>query len=1204
MANDNINTRAEIINQLDQKGDPYFNRFDASQDRTALLFVYDNYLQNAELNELQSIQNYYLGALGNIIAKDGDMQQGMGFIQDGNNITVKDGLVYLAGKVRNFKQQTVSITGKGLEAVSVRLRQSVITYEDDNSLLGIAPDQNSTNAPGARRLVETVELVANDNAAAPIYQFNDGKLYLESQNSQLSKINDVVAKHDFNALGSYAIGSNESSGFQMSVGKSISDKAGWATLNIAAGKAYVQGYEVDKPYASQIDIRQALDTEQIKNEQHVYVKGNDVYSLNLANVKSVDLVSAQVQDDISVTHGMSGGSDYIVDNLVSVDLVYTSGTNGKQWQQGTDFNVQGNSIIWNGASGSQPAPNSSYMVRVTYNKVLHDNGIDFISTIDDKNSSVATIDFSKGKGDGSHKASKPKINGYITVTYTAYLYRIDIVTLDRYGNFTIIEGVPDRASGAQPPIVNDPLTLTIGTVTMYPNSDFGFCNTVVNTNLTFKDLNLLKRRIINLEYNNAINSLNDQERQRHDPTVLRGIYTDNFVDDIKFNSTYETSSNVTEPFKANINMNVLDKYITLPYTDQSPVDLLFNSSQSMAQMLNANGHLLTAAFTEEPMIEQDIVTSAININRLNIGSFEGILNITPNSDHWTTQNVINHYNSTINRNYVRDTIFDNNYKDNGAKAPTDRNQYHSYQAGGYYSVYNPDGTPVESSWVNPYWETSTYYDPVHYERSEDTQIIKTNVLDPVESVYMRSIDVKFSVVGLAPYADNLELYFGGVKCPIKPDTGYSTGSSASGSIMALSDGSAKGTFTIPANTIRCGTVDVELKALNNTAHTSYTASGTQQNITKEITPVHTSYWHYDPVAESFFATMDAQITSVDLKFASKSNTAGVTVQLREMSSSGYPTSTIKASTYLAPTDIKVSNDGSVWTTAHFSDPIPVSKGESLAISVACSSNDCTIWQGKLGEAIVGTKKGLQGGELYSEGVMFESSNNATWSADQSSDLAFRVNIAHYSTEPCVAVFDPIKNVKADEFALLATYLTPANTKCTWEYRAVYQDDTSVKLEDKPWLPVTAGSLNQLSDIIVELQLRATFKATDYVSPLLSLSSLVFGKYLSALRGDYVTLNVNSSDSPFNRIYLSYVESLPDKSSVVPQYSLDEGKTWRNFTSEPTLTIIDGYGSKKVSYVEKLTDTVGKEIMFHLKLSTTRETARPLVAQFIASWTQE
>lgn len=1204
MADNEISTKAEIIDQVDRAGNPYYDRFKSTTDRTSVLFNYDRYIQNAELNEMQSIQSYYLGALGNIIAKDGDRQQGMSFEQNGTSITVSDGLVYLAGKVRNFKRQTVTIKCVGLESVGVRLVQSVITSKDDNNLTGMAPKQLSMNQPGADRLQETVELVANDTAAAPIYQFNDGKLYLETENSQLSKITDIVAKYDFESSGSYSVGSNDSVGFTMTVGKSISGKQSFATLNIAAGKAHVQGYSVEKPYASQIDIRQALDTEQIKNEQHVYANGTDVYALNLPNVKTIDLVSAQVQDEISVTHGMLGGTDYIIDNLVSVDLVYTSGSGGKQWKQGTDYNVQGNSIVWNGSSGSQPSANSSYMVKVTYNKVLHDKGIDFISTINTDVGGLAIIDFSKGKGDGSHSASKPKDNGYITVTYTAYLYRVDVVTLDKYGNFTIIEGKPERMTAAQAPIVNDPLTLTIGEVTMFPNSDTGVCRTTVDKNLTYRDLNLLKRRILNLEYNEALNSLNTQEIQKRDPTSLRGVYTDSFIDDIKFNSGYATNSNVAEPFKASVNMNTLGGYITLPYTDQTPADLLFNSNKSIAQMLNSNGHLLSAAFTEEHMIEQSVVTSAININRFDVADFEGILNLSPNADNWVTENVINHYNSVVNKNYSR-TGTSGNYDYIGTDKPTTVNSSSGYWSGDYYGAYRADGTPYEWSHVSNHWISTgdSSYSPV-FDSTEDTQIIKKEILDPTLATYMRSIPVQFSVVGLAPFADNLELYFGGVKCDIKPDVGYSTGSSVKGSIMALSDGSAKGTFTIPADTIRCGTVDVELKAQNNTAHTTFTASGTQQNVKQEITPVHSTYWHYDPVAESFFAPMDAQITSVDLKFATKSNTTGVTVQLREMSSAGYPTSVVRATTYLAPADINVSSDGSAWTTAHFLDPVPIAKGESLAISVVSSSNDCSVWQGKIGEAIVGKQASVKGGELYTAGVMFESSNNATWSADQTSDLAFRVNVARYSTEPCVAVFDPVKNVKADEFSLLATYLTPGNTECTWEYRAIFQDDTVTNIEDKSWQPITTGSLNQLTSILTELQLRATFKATRYVSPLLSVSSLLFGKYLSALRGDYVTLNINSADSPFNRVYLSYIEHLGGSSKVVPQYSLDEGHTWRNFTATPTLTAVDGYGTKKVSYAEKITDVIGKEIMFHLKLETTKETERPIVSQFSASWTEE
>lgn len=1159
MADNSINTRAEIINAVEQKGDPYFDRFDPNTDRTKLLFNYDRPLQNAELNEAQSIISHYMGGIGNMVAKDGDMQQGMGYTQNGNNITVKDGLVYLSGKVRNFKQQTVTIKGTGRESIGVRLVQSKVTYQDDNSLVGIAPNQESTNKAGADRLVETVELVANDDASASIYLFSEGKLYLSNPNSQLSKVNDLMANRDFATFGSYSIGNNNNvTGFQLSVDTNINGKTGYATANIATGRAYVQGYEVNKPYATQIDIRQALDTEQIKNEQHIYTTGTDSYSLNIGNVKSVDLVTAQVQDNISVQHGASGGSDFIVDNLVSVESVYSSGSStsgAKVYQQGKDYNIQGNSIIWNGSSGSQPATGHAYMVTATYNKILHDSGIDYNTYIDSSIDGTTKIDFSKATGNGTEKPSKPKNNGYITVTYTAYLYRTDLITLDRYGDFTVHEGMPARKYIVEPPVINDPLTLTIGTITMYPNSSKGECNTTADVNLTFRELNLLKKRLLRSEYNNAINSLNSQEMQKHNPLNLRGIYTDSFVDDVKFNSTYETSSNVSEPFKAAINMDTVGQLITLPYTKQTPAQLIFNNSASAAQMLSTEGHLLSAAFTEEPMVQQSLVTSAVDVNRLNVAEFEGVLSLSPNADSWTEQKVVSkHVNSSR-----------------------------------YSELYDRHGGFGDYNW--------------HSYASTDREETSYKDLGQSDIDYMRSIDVKFSVVGLAPYADNLELYFAGIKCDIKPDTGYSVGSSAKGSIMALSDGSAKGTFTIPANKVKCGKVKVELLADHNTANTSFLSAGKYNNVEEIITPIHETHYSYDPVAQSFVATMDAQITSVDLKFATKSNTTGVRVELREMSDDGYPTKSVKASTYLAPTDVNVSSDGSVWTTVHFTDPITVAKGEELAISIVSSSNDYALWQAKLGEVIKGTTTPIYGSELYASGVMFESSNNSTWTADQTSDIAFRVNIARYSTEPCVALFNPMNNVKADEFSLLATYLTPANTGCTWEYRAIYADQTDT-LDDKPWLPITTGILNDAGGVLTQVQLRATFVANKYISPLLSLSSLVFGTYLSALRGDYVTLNVDSSDSPFNHIYLSYIENLPDSSSVVPQYSIDGGHTWTDFKSTPTTKTVDGYGSQLVSYNETLSGNPAKQIMFHLKLTTKRESQRPLVAQFMASWTQE
>ena len=53
---------------------PYLDRFNPAKHHTRVLFNPDRPLQQSELNEMQSIQTYYLKNLGDSIFKDGDKQ--------------------------------------------------------------------------------------------------------------------------------------------------------------------------------------------------------------------------------------------------------------------------------------------------------------------------------------------------------------------------------------------------------------------------------------------------------------------------------------------------------------------------------------------------------------------------------------------------------------------------------------------------------------------------------------------------------------------------------------------------------------------------------------------------------------------------------------------------------------------------------------------------------------------------------------------------------------------------------------------------------------------------------------------------------------------------------------------------------------------------------------------------------------------------
>ena len=115
--------------------DPYYDKFNTSNNRTMVIFQKDKVVQTAELNEMQSIESYYLQTLGNAIMTDGDKQSGMSYSNNNNNITVSSGTVYLAGKVRPFTEQSVTIAGTGIETIGIKLNQTIITANDDNSFL-------------------------------------------------------------------------------------------------------------------------------------------------------------------------------------------------------------------------------------------------------------------------------------------------------------------------------------------------------------------------------------------------------------------------------------------------------------------------------------------------------------------------------------------------------------------------------------------------------------------------------------------------------------------------------------------------------------------------------------------------------------------------------------------------------------------------------------------------------------------------------------------------------------------------------------------------------------------------------------------------------------------------------------------------------------------------------------------------------------
>lgn len=252
-----------------------------------------------------------------------------------------------------------------------------------------------------------------------------------------------------------------------------------------------------------------------------------------------------------------------------------------------------------------------------------------------------------------------------------------------------------------------------------------------------------------------------------------------------------------------------------------------------------------------------------------------------------------------------------------------------------------------------------------------------------------------------------------------------------------------------------------------------------------------------------------------------------------------------------------------------------------------------------GDNLLGTTTKVTG-QPYQEGVLFESSNGQTWTPDQTADMKFVVNAAKYNPTATMQ-FEPFVNLSLDQFVLFASYLTPDNTGCTWQYRMLYDGDPG-DITTKPWLALATYQKTDAEGIAKEVQLQATFAANEYISPLMSLDDLQFGAFTTALRGDYVSVTIPMEASPYNTININYPQNLPGQSTVVPEYSTDGGATWTSFTSTPTMTQVSTEWTN-VHYTESLSG-LKNSFKLHFKLQTPNPYQRPSIDQVSVALTNE
>src|SRR5699024_1729649 len=330
-------------------------------------------------------------------------------------------------------------------------------------------------------------------------------------------------------------------------------------------------------------------------------------SISLANspVKEIRRVTGQVLiEKERVTRGAQGdGQDFLSNNtafeIVKVWTETSPGVTTKEYKQGEDFRLtDGQTIDWS-PQGQEPSGGTSYYVSYKYNKRM-EVGKDYeVTTQGEGLSKKWYINFTPENG------AKPIAQTVVLVDYTYYLARKDSVFINMYGDIAILPGEPNIMILVTPPLNTDPENLQLGTVTVLPHSAEAVCSSFAITRSSMEDLQKVRTRVANSEYNQPVNALDDGAMEGQIPLTLRSVFSEGFISLHK--------ADVTHP-DCGIVFSFEDAEATLAYTEAVKQPKIIPGDTTA----HIWGRLISAPFTEERTIYQGQASETLNVNPYNI----------------------------------------------------------------------------------------------------------------------------------------------------------------------------------------------------------------------------------------------------------------------------------------------------------------------------------------------------------------------------------------------------------------------------------------------------------------------------------------------------------------------------------------------------------------------------------------------------------
>lgn len=867
-------------------------------------------------------------------------------------------------------------------------------------------------------------------------------------------------------------------------------------------------------------------------------------------------ITARVYHEQTVVKGAPGGLDGLSKPSVAAILSVAGPSSTMTWEWVTDpkdvrypgywvgsgtvypdtsYFLDSGGVDWSPA-GPEPTTSTSYRVIYTYNKILlnedevlyNNNGDYRLQRVND----LDYADFSPSYGGLAGDA--PLDNTVPVFDYEYYLARRDLIILDPNGNLKRVEGKSDKAAEVRSP-TGQLNTLTLAMLELSPNdATVKVYNYRINR-VTMNEIKKIRDRMNESEYNEAVTLMQTQSTEGEPPEDLAGIMADAFVGFDSADISYAEAG-----LRYDICMDMFKRELLLAYTEVSH-DLNTAGIDAGPSTFQQIGHLLMNQYTSgkwEIQLQQNYGTEFLNINPYSAFDRDARITISPHTDNW-----IDITRSTVIQEVELEPILVNIWHD------TDWSQVSEEEVqilqGLFLDAWGGDPN-------NDFWAAM--------EQSVTTRVNVSTTVDIIDEAitYMRERELHIVGDAYEPFKDDVNVKFDGREVVLRNQTTAAT--SDAGWVKADVEGKWEADFDVPGpnsspplSSVEAGEVTIVAEAsdFSDRGEVNYASQGVRRDIITTITKQTVVLRGTDPLAQTFSFDNDLIVTGIGVYFGTIATSEPLIVQVREVIN-GYPGPISFGEKVMYPSNPLMLADpvGALETRVEFDSPIYLEAYKEYCLVLMAFTDEYRAAVGTLGQQDMITGEWVAN-QPYAIGNLFSSSNNSTWTAHQKSDLKFHIYGGNFvvdsgSTPAGRVEWNNIIGLDYTRFVIAAEWLSPLDTRATWEYST---DNGINWLPAVPFFPMEAGSLESLplGGRFNQLKIRVNlFSDNPKVSPLVATNSLYVHVRTVLDEGNYFGRGATVTDPEgFNNVRQTLKIFYPPGggTNVQVYFQQEEGGEW-------------------------------------------------------------